>query len=345
VRVAIVVLALMASQTALSHPVLGEGRMTPVGRCYPDHEHAGLWWLEPPPAEVRKEGDAPVALFTTFLYQGTRTTGDAGRQWGGSILQFALTFPSSAGRAERAKSYLRSASTIRALDPAEVRAEVVFAGIGDGGREARGDPGGSATGVARESTFALALSPEEGAAVRSAWEAGSVILSVNVVVSAFAFQTRPHRDADAQPELLPVSVGVVNVHLDPDDDRAFRVLSLDATMPADYTTLDIGCGEIAGGPSFADLARVVVVVSGEAVNGDRVSEEVRFGGGSSSIRTVRFNQALKLDAGYDVAVMRVYSSGAVEAQDTRHVEVWQGFIDVCSTRPGISETLDPRALF
>ncbi len=344
-RIALALLALLLPQAGFAHPVLGEGRVTPAGHCYPDHEEIGLWWLEPPNADLKREGGTPAALFTTFLYQGTRTTGDAGQQWGGSVLQFTVNFPGSAGRAEQARASLGSTRRVRVMVPAEISAEVVFAGIQGGGREADDGDAGRAGGVSEETSFSLALSPEEGEVVRTAWEAGAVILSVNVAVSVFAYQTRPEKDHQAPADLMPVLVNVVNVQLDARDEDAFRVLSLDATMPADYTTLEIGCSEMAGALSFSDIARVMVVVGGEAVNGDRVSEQVRFTQNSSPLQKVQFNQALKLDAGYEISIMKVFSSGVVEEQETRRVGVWQGFVDVCSSRAGADRSLDPRMLY
>lgn len=338
-------LVILVTQTGTSHPVLGEGRVTPVGRCYPDHEERGLWWLAPQSVDLMREDGRPVAVYTTFLYQGARGTGDAGRQWGGSVLQFTLDFESVSGRVAQAQSFLGPNRRVRILEPSEIRADVVFAGVQAGGREAgpgeRDGPGG----VAKQSSFSLALSPEEGEAVRSAWESGVVILSVNVVASAFAYQTRPDRNDDEPPELVPVLVDVVNVNLDPQDEGLFRVLSLDATMPADYTSLDIGCSEMTTGQSFSDIARVVVVVTGEAVNGDRIDEQVRFTNRSAPIQTVRFRQALKLDAGYEVKTLKIYTSGNLEDVNTRQVGVWQGFVDVCSTRAGTVNELDPRLLY
>ncbi|MCP4903081.1 MAG: hypothetical protein GY906_39460 [bacterium] len=344
-RVGLILVALLLPQIGLAHPVLGEGKVIPVGRCYPDHKEPGLWWLEPQEVDLKRENGKPNALFTTFLYQGTRTTGDAGRQWGGSVLQFTLEFSSSQGRVEQARAFLGSNRRVQLMEPAELLAGVAFAGIQGVERDAHeGGPRG-AESVAKEVSFSLALSPEEGVVVRSAWEAGSVILSVNVIASVFAYQTRPENDEDTPAELMPVSVSVVNVHLDPQDKDIFRVLSLDATMPADYTALDIGCSEMNSELSFSDIGRVMVIVGGEAVNGDTVTEQVRFTQRSASIQTVSFNQALKIDAGYQVSIMKVYSSGMVEEEETRRVGIWQGFVDVCSTQAGVELALDPRMLY
>ncbi len=344
-RAALAVLFVLLPHIGLAHPVLGEGKATPAGRCYPDHKEAKLWWLAPQGVDLKRGHGKPAAIFTTFLYQGTRATGDAGQQWGGSVLQFVLDFQSISGRVEKARTFLGQGHRVKHLAPAEVNAEVVFAGIQTGGREAGGSATRGIEEVATEASFSLALSPEEGVALRSAWEADSVILSVNVVASVFAYQSRPGKNDENPPDLMPILVEAVTVSLDPNDEDVFRVLSLDATMPAGYTSLDIGCSEMGGELSFSDIARVLVVVEAEAVNGDRVSKQIRFITGVASPQTVRFNQALKLDAGYEISIMKVFSSGAVEQKEIRRVGTWQGFVDVCSTRVGAERELDPRMLY
>jgi hypothetical protein len=286
---------------------------------------------------------------TCYRYQGSRATDDSGRFYGGTLLQFTLAFPSMADRLEAARTSLGRSVEVRPLTPATVEAEVVFAGITTVVREAVADASTVSDGASwQERSFSLGLSPEETEAVRRAWDEGVVILSVNVTASAMAYGARPLPELGSPPDpkMLPILVDAIPVTVDRDrHPQAIDVLELDATMPAGYTSLDLGCAELSQANGFTDLARVVVEVEAVAVNGDRIRGQIRFDEASAPVQNLRFDRAVRLDEGYRLRVLQVFASGATEAAADRRIEVWQGFVDVCSRPAGEAEDLDPRLLY
>jgi hypothetical protein len=346
----LVLLALLAAAApADAWPVLGEGRATPGGYCYPDHELQRVWWVAPTTVGVKEVNGLPAIELTSYRYQGSRATDDSSRFFGGTLLQFSLAFESMADRLEAARRSLGGGAEVRPLAPATVEAEVVFAGIDPVARQAvAGEPGLSGPAAWQERSFSLGLSPEETEAVRRAWDDGAVILSVNVTASALAYHARPAAEIDPapEPELLPVLVDAVPVTVDRQrQPGAIRVLELDATMPAGYTALDLGCAELSSAGGFTDLARVLVDVEATAVNGDRIRQQLRFDEGSPPVQNLRFDRAVRLDEGYRLRVLRTFASGATETAVDRRIEVWQGFVDVCSRPADKAEVLDPRLLY
>jgi hypothetical protein len=334
---------------AAAWPVLAESRPTSAGWCYRDHENGWLWWLPPTAPRVMQHGGRPAVDFVTYRYQGARATADMGRIWGGALLQFALEFPDPGSDVGEARRALGRSAEVRQMVPAVVEAQVVFAGINSPLRavtsESDEEPDAQA-GAWRERSFSLALTPEEAAAVHLAWQEGSLILSVNVAVSAYGYSTRPSGGAEAAPELLPVLVDAVPVTVSAErHPEAFRVLELDATMPLGYTTLELGCTELAEGYGLTDLVRVIAVISAEAVNGDIISQQVRFTDDSAPVQAARFDRAVRLDPGYQVQVVRVYATGRAEQETPRRIEVWQGFEDICSVAASAPAELDPRLLY
>ncbi|PWB73317.1 MAG: hypothetical protein C3F15_09835 [Holophagae bacterium] len=345
-------LLVVAATPIAAWPVLSEGRETAVGWCYPDHEKPQLWWLSPDAVDVKTDGGHPAVHLTVFSYLGVRETGDIGRSKTGAVLQFTLVLPSAAGRLAEAERLLGSRAEVRPLVPEQIDAEVVFAGVTsprhatetETQTEAEGDT--SEPGAWTERRFALRLTPEETAVVADAWEHGSVILSVNLVASATALAARPSRGQEPEPGLTPILTDAIPITIDPAADySAVRVLELDATMPAAYTSLELGCAELASSGSLSDLSRVIAVVGAEAMNGDTIDQEVRFSSGSPPVQVARFDRAVRLEHGYRLRIARVYATGAVEEEPARRVEVWQGFIDICSVAAGGVTGLDPRLLY
>lgn len=345
----LLLLALLAAAVpADAWPVLGEGRATPGGYCYPDHELQRVWWLAPTTVGVKEVDGLPAVELTTYRYQGSRATDDSGRFYGGTLLQFSLAFEAMAGRLEAARRSLGGGVEVRPLAPATVEAEVVFAGINPVAREAAEQPLTPGAAGWQERSFSLGLSPQETEAVQHAWDNGAVILSVNVTASVLAYTARPDGEIDAspEPELLPVLVDAIPVTVDRErQPGAIHVLELDATMPAGYTALDLGCAELSVAGGFTDLARVLVDVEAAAVNGDRIRQKVRFDEDSSPVQNLRFDRAVQLDEGYRLRVLRTFASGATETAVDRRIEVWQGFVDVCSRPADEAEVLDPRLLY
>jgi len=135
-RLALIALALLLAAPAIPAPVLTEGRATPQGYCFPDHRERNVWWLAPASAELKQVDGRLAVDFTTYRYQGTRATGDAGTFTGGTVLQFALIFVSAAGRARDAAAYLGAGVQVRPLQPEAVETEIVFAGINSPARAA-----------------------------------------------------------------------------------------------------------------------------------------------------------------------------------------------------------------
>ena len=101
--------------------------------------------------------------------------------------------------------------------------------------------------------------------------------------------------------------------------EAVRVIQLDATMPAGYTSIELGCAELA-----ASVLTARPLVYGAVA---------------------RFDRAVRLDSGYVLRVARVYATGQTEQQSPRRIEVWQGFEDVCAVEAGRAGELDPRRLY
>jgi hypothetical protein len=337
--------ALLSATSAWGAPVLDEGRQTGAGWCYPDHEDHRVWWIPPPAPTLMHSGGSPGVDFTIFNYQGTRATIDADQAWTGAMLQFTLVMPEPTEAAAAARRALGPAAVVQTMPPAGIEAEVVFAGVNSARAAATEDDEGPVAGAWRERSFALGLSPEEVAVVHDAWELGSVVLSVNTTVSAHAFATRPAKE-DAVPERRPMTIDSVPITVDARrHPEVFRVLELDATMPMGYTSVEIGCAELTEGWGLDDLARVYVVIEAEAVNGDLITETLRFTPHSPVSQEIRFDRAVRLDHGYRLRVVRVYSTGRSEESPPRRIDVWQGFEDVCSTPPGGRSELDPRLLY
>jgi hypothetical protein len=345
IRLVAAMLAVVWALPAWGAPVLSEGRRTGAGWCYPDHENHRLWWLPPPAPELWVSGGRPAIDFTVFNYQGTRATADADHAWTGAMLQFTLVVPEQPAAAAAAREALGSSVEIRTMLPTGIEAEVVFAGV-NSVRSATGDaPNDAAAGVWRERSFSLGLTPEEVAVIHDAWQAGSVILSVNTTVSAHAFPIRPG-EREAAPEIVPITVDSVPITVDTRrHPETFRVLELDATMPLAYTRVELGCSELNEGNGLSDLSRVIAVVEAEAVNGDLITSELRFTPRSSSTQEIRFNRAVRLDPGYLLRIVRVYATGRAEESPPRRIDVWQGFEDICSSPLDAGAELDPRLLY
>ncbi|HSL17296.1 MAG TPA: hypothetical protein VLB51_05255 [Methylomirabilota bacterium] len=337
---------LVVAWPAAGHPVLDEGRRTGGGWCFPDHRERGVWWLAPPAPRLADIDGEPAVDFTVYHYQGARATADDGQAWGGALLQFTLEAPAIGAEATAARRALGSVAELRPLPAAVVDAEVVFAGV-NSARPATADDGPETpqAGAWQRRSFSLALTPEEVAAVHDAWRAGSVILSVNLAVSVYGFPTRPERDGD-EPLLAPVVIDSVPITVDPEENPdLFRILELDATVPLAYTTIELGCAELAEGSGLADLVRVIATVEAEAVNGDLISLELRFTPTTPQVQAIRFDRAVRVEHGYELRIVRVYSSGRTETGPPRRLEVWQGFADICSSADGRSDSLDPRLLY
>ena len=347
---ALVGLLLAVSAPVAAWPVLSEGRETAVGWCYPDHEKRQVWWLPPEMVEVKTIGGRPDVHLTVFSYTGVRETGDLGRSKAGAVLQFALVLPGASGRLAEARRSLGPQAEVRPLVPEQVDAEVVFAGVNSARQatetEPATEPDAIGPGAWTERRFSMRLTPEETAVVADAWEHGSVILSVNLAASATVLRARAAPGADAVPELAPVFADAVPITIDAAaDPDAVRVLELDATMPAGYTTLELGCAELVAAGGLSDLARVVAVVEAEAMNGDTIDQEVRFSSGSPPVQVATFDRAVRLDHGYLLRIARVFATGAAEQDPPRRIEVWQGFVDICSVAGGTEAGLDPRLLY
>jgi hypothetical protein len=339
--------ALLLALPAWSWPVLSEGRQTPGGWCYRDHEQRDLWWLFPVAAEMNIEDRRPDIHLTVYHYMGTSEMGDLGDDRSGAILQFGLTFPRAAARLTAAKQSLGDRAQVRPLPLEAVEAEVVFAGINSTrAANPEADDETDERGTWKMQRFFIGLTPQETDAVTQAWEAGSIIISVNLVASARVCQARPTADIEPEPVLEPVLVDSIPVTLDttryPD---AVKIMELDATMPAGYTALEIGCSELANSWGYSDLSMVVVVVEAEAMNGDIINRTVRFSRNSASTQLTRFDRAVRLSSGYVLRVGRVYASGNVEEAPPRRVSVWQGYNDVCAIKGGRPTALDPRMLY
>jgi hypothetical protein len=340
-----VLFALVWASLASGAPVLDQGRRTASGWCYPDHQDRRVWWLPPPSPVLMVIGGRPGVDFTVFNYQGARATVDADHAWTGAMLQFTLVMPEATEAAAAATRILGTTVDLRTMPPAGIEAEVVFAGVNGARAAAVAEGGESVAGAWRERSFAVGLTPEETAVVHDAWEAGSVVLSVNTAVSAFAFATRPDED-DAAPDRTVVTVDSVAVTVDARrHPEIFRVLELDATMPLGYTGLELGCSELTEGYGLSDLARVIAVVEAEAVNGDVIAKELRFTSRSAPTLEIRFDRAVRLDHGYRLRVVRVYATGRTEEAPPRRIDVWQGFEDICSAPPDERIGPDPRLLY
>lgn len=343
----VIALALIAAPPAWAWPVLSEGRRTPAGWCYRDHQEANLWWLVPATADILTEDGRPDIHMTVFNYTGTREMGDLGDARSGAVLQFGIGFPAAGGRIAEARRSLGSGASVRPLIPEIVEAEVVFAGV-NSVRQATSseeDPEGEA-GAWTERRFALGLTPEETAVVTEAWRERAIILSINLTASARACAARPPRGSEAAPELTTILADAIPVTLDVSlYADAVRVIELDATMPAGYTSTEVGCTELASSRGFSDVARVIVVIEAEAMNGDRISRQIRFTRDSPTTQVARFDRAVRLDSGYVLRVSRVYASGRTEDERPRRIEVWQGFEDVCAIEAGRTVALDPRMLY
>jgi hypothetical protein len=346
--VALLGLLMAASTPVTAWPVLSEGRETPVGWCYPDHENPQVWWLPPERVEVKTVDGRPDVHLTVFRYTGVRETGDLGRSKAGAVLQFTLALPGASGRLAEARRLLGPQAEVRPLVPEQVGAEVVFAGVNSARQATETETAAGAVepGAWTERRFAIRLTPEETAVVADAWERGSLILSVNLAASASVLRARPAPGADSGPELAPILADAVPIMIDAAaDPDAVRVLELDATMPAGYTTLELGCTELTSPGGLSDLSRVIAVVEAEAMNGDTIDEEVRFSGGSPPVQVATFDRAVRLDHGYQLRVARVFATGVAEQDPPRRIEVWQGFVDICSVAAGTDTGLDPRLLY
>ncbi|MFH1176185.1 MAG: hypothetical protein V1750_02165 [Acidobacteriota bacterium] len=305
---------------------------------------------------LRQDGGRPAVSFTQYRYTGSRATGDQGTFWGKGVLQFALRFPENAPRLAQARSFLGPRVRVEAIVPTEVLAEVAFAGAeeGSGGGvlgSTRGDlaaPSGEGAGrLWDERSFSLALSPASSRLLADAFARGAVALSVNVVASAPAFRMPPPKgESPGMPEATALTVDAVPVGLDVARyPELVRHLDLDATMAAGYMFLEVACNDFAEGMAFADLGVVVVALTGIAVNGDRITRELRYDAAAPPLQVVKFDRAVRLDRAYEVKIHRIYSSGRSEEDGPRQVEVWSGLLDVSKGPPSEGSQLDPRLLY
>jgi len=338
--------ALLVAVPAGAWPILSEGRQTPAGWCYPDQEEEDLWWLLPEAAQVITDAGRPDIHLTIYNYTGTREMGDLGDLRSGAVLQFGLAFPTAGARMATAMRSLGPRARIEPLIPETVEAEVVFAGINSTRQATSEGESADESGPWTKRRFSIRLTPEETVAVTEAWQDSTVIISVNLVASARICPTRPPEGLEASIELAPILVDSIPITLDRSMySEAVRVIALDATMPAGYTSIELGCTELTTSRGFTDVARVIVIVEAEAMNGDVINLRVRFTPDSQPTQTARFNRAIRLSSGYVLRVARVYATGRTEQEPPRRIEVWQGFENVCATEGSRTAALDPRMLY
>jgi len=352
---ALLALGLLTAQAAQAWPVLARGKATPAGACFPDHRIAGLWWLAPPPPVVKVVEGQPAISFTQFRYSGTRATRDQGTFWGRSLLQFTLIFPESGPRLTQARAGLPPGARVEPIAPAVVEAQVVCAAadspaaVVDAGTARSASRGEAPARAAawEERSFSLSIPPETTRLLWEAFERGAIVVSVNVSAAAPALAMPPEKGQEpSTPAPLPLMVHSVAVTVDPHrNPGALKTLELDATMAAGYTFLDVACADFAEGAAFRDLAVVLVTVSAKAVNGDTLRHEVRFDPSAPTQQGVQFDRAVRLDAGYDVVVHRIFASGRDEAESPRHVDSWTGFFNASSAGSTEPSGLDPRLLY
>jgi len=352
---ALLALGLLTAQAAQAWPVLARGKATPAGACYPDHRIAALWWLAPPPPVVKVVEGQPAVSFTQFRYSGTRATRDQGTFWGRSLLQFTLIFPESGPRLAQARAALPPGARVEPIAPAVVEAQVVCAAADsptaavDAGtaRSAAGGQTPARAAAWEERSFSLSIPPQTTRLLWEAFERGAIIVSVNVSAAAPALAMPPEKGQEPPaPAPLPLMVHSVAVTVDPHrNPGALKTLELDATMAAGYTFLDVAYANFTEGTAFRDLAVVLVTVSAKAVNGDTLRREVRFDSSAPAQQGVQFDRAVRLDAGYDVVVHRIFASGRAEVEPPRHVDAWTGFFNASSTGSPEPSGLDPRLLY
>jgi hypothetical protein len=352
---ALLALGLLTAQAAQAWPVLARGKATPAGACFPDHRIAGLWWLAPPPPVVKVVEGQPAISFTQFRYSGTRATRDQGTFWGRSLLQFTLIFPESGPRLTQARAGLPPGARVEPIAPAVVEAQVVCAAadspaaVVDAGTARSASRGEAPARAAawEERSFSLSIPPETTRLLWEAFERGAIVVSVNVSAAAPALAMPPEKGQEpSTPASLPLMVHSVAVTVDPHrNPGALKTLELDATMAAGYTFLDVACADFTEGAAFRDLAVVLVTVSAKAVNGDTLRHEVRFDPSAPTQQGVQFDRAVRLDAGYDVVVHRIFASGRDEAESPRHVDSWTGFFNASSAGSTEPSGLDPRLLY
>jgi hypothetical protein len=352
---ALLALGLLTPQAAQAWPVLARGKATAVGACYPDHRIAALWWLAPPAPVVKVVEGQPAVSFTQFRYSGTRATHDQGTFWGRSLLQFTLIFPESGPRLAQARTVLPPGARVEPIAPAVVEAQVVCAAADSPTAAVDAGTARSAAGAQtpvratawEERSFSLSIPPQTTRLHWEAFERGAIIVSVNVSAAAPALAVPPETGQEPPtPGPLPLMVHSVAVTIDPRrNPGALKTLELDATMAAGYTFLDVAFADFTEGTAFRDLAVVLVTVSAKAVNGDTLRQEVRFDSSTPAQQGVQFDRAVRLDAGYDVVVHRVFATGRAEVEPSRHVEAWTGFFNASSTGSPEPSGLDPRLLY
>ena len=345
----------LALPPANAWPVLAGGKATPAGACYPDHRDPRLWWLAPPAPVVKQVEGQPAVTFTRYRYAGTKATADQGAFWGRGLLQFTLAFPEGAARLAQARAFLGTGARVEPMTPAVVEAEVVCAATElPGGQVDLGTTSSREGGVERttaaaweERSFSLSVPPHATQLLSEAFSRGAIALSVNVSAAAPVLAMPPEKNEEVSaPPPATVMVASVPVTLDPvRNATAFKELELDATMAAGYTFLEVACNDFAEGTAFSDLAVVVVTVTATAVNGDALSQDVRFDAAAPSVQGVRFDRAVRLDRGYRVVVHRIYASGKDESEAARPAEVWTGFFNASRTQEGAAPELDPRLLY
>ena len=355
----------LASLPAAGLPVVDEMRTVEAFRCFPDHEDPAVWWFLPQRLQLASHDAGPGFSFLRYRYKGSAASGDTEEFWSRGVLTFEVSFTNDARRRTLAKSALERltgrAVTLRRLPIQRIESVLVYAGAladDDSSSSAGGSIEGGewehGEGAWDQRVFTVGLDSGTSDLLWDSFQRGSLALSLSYSLIGQALASRPPADggADDSKEVRAEQHALVAdslaVRVSPEQCAGcFRLIDLDAKIPADYPFLEVACHDFEAGELASDLELVQVRVRALAVNGDRPIEQVEFAAGDGSTKMpVKFPFAVDLEAGYDYQVIREYSDGS-EPEPWVTVSSWTGRLDVTRYPTGGPKAsgLDPRRLY
>ena len=358
-----VVLALVCGASAAAWPIASESENLAGLRVYPDHEDPALWWYLPDRLELVESAGEPMFRFERYNYSGTAATGDRGTVWGKGILTLRVRFVPAAEAVARAKTQLSRRSRrpigLQPVGIEKVESVLLYASAfeggpaGDLGEGSWGNGGGADRWIERD--YMLGLTPETAQMLWDTFHDDGLAMSLGYSLAGKAVSYRPQRDPftgeveELEAAVVTLSGDTLAIRVSPEEcGPCFAETQLDAEIPAEYPFLEARCYDFSSGLAPSDLGLVIVEVRAMAVSGDRVLERVQFEPGSPATAEVHFEFAVRLDAGYEYRVVRVYEDGHTEADEWAAADGFHGILDVSERRrpeQAAQAQLDARQLY
>jgi hypothetical protein len=359
--------ALLLVSAVGADPRLDDALEVRGARVYADHEEPGVFYVAPGPIAIgRRDGGAPAVDLRLTYYYGSSLRDDRGRRdvlWGLGI-DLVRSMPGTAERKALAEA-LRD--RVPADEPVVVRnlpvygmpIEVVYSPIdpdltevalgeahvtepevdepSDGESE---DPPARDAGLWSRRRLSFALSPEDGTAMRAAFESGGALMGIS-----YAYRVRgvvPTEALDEEErEWLEVErlVGAdaLRVEIDGATHPEFlRIVDLNSLAPPGYAGLSVLCSDFAPAVDDWSFEAKRVELEAEGVAGQPIRASVEFPAVDPevSLQRVAFPYAVRVDRPYRYRVTAYTIEGERRQGPWHEVEQWSRPLDITGEMEG-----------